>query len=96
MQARQVVVHGHFLLNGKKHNVPSYYVKEGDTITLRPRLKESSLYASSPVSAGQAVIPSWLKVNKSSYELEVVNVPNTDEVSMPVDVLKVIEFYARA
>jgi len=60
MQARQMVVHGHFLLNGKKHNVPSYYVQKGDVITLKSALQSSELYA---VDNNQQS-PLWLNVNK--------------------------------
>jgi small subunit ribosomal protein S4 len=96
MQSRQIVVHGHFLLNGKKHNVPSYFVSQGDVIALRKKLTSSPLYAQSPVSEGTATVPNWLKVNKKSFEVEVVDLPNVDEIQVPVDVLKVVEFYARA
>jgi len=96
MQARQMVVHGHFLLNGVKHNVPSTYVKVWDKLSLRPKLQSSTLYSISPISAWSVQIPGWLKTNKKTYEVEVLDLPNTDEISAPVDLLKVIEYYARA
>ncbi len=96
MQARQIVVHGHFQLNGKKHNVPSYYVKPGDVITLKKKLQTSSLYSLAPVSTGSTSMPSWLKVNKKTFEVEVVDLPDVEKISTPVDLLKVVEFYARA
>lgn len=96
MQARQMVVHGHFLLNDKKHNIPSYYVKPGDKISLKPRLKDATIYVTAPLMGGQMTLPSRVKINKSSYELEILDLPNSDEVHMPVDVLRVIEYYARA
>ncbi len=96
MQARQIVVHGHFLLNGVKHNVPSTYVKTGDVITLRPKLQSSPLYSMAPISVWWVQIPWWLKTNKKTYEVEVLDLPNPDEISAPVDLLKVVEYYARA
>jgi small subunit ribosomal protein S4 len=45
IQARQMITHGHFLLNGKKHNIPSYLVKQGDVLELKEKLKNSPLYA---------------------------------------------------
>ncbi len=96
MQARQIVNHGHLLLNGKKHNIPSYIVKVWDVIEVRWKVQKSALYASSPLLAGTHTVPSWLKVNKKSLAIELVDLPNTKEVSVPVDILKVIEFYARA
>jgi small subunit ribosomal protein S4 len=60
MQARQMVVHGHFTLNGRKHNVPSYFVQASDVITVRDRLQSSDLY--SDVSANN---PVWLSVDRA-------------------------------
>lgn len=64
MQARQIVTHGHLLLNGKKHNIPSYIVGIGDVIEVRAKLQSSDLYTSCPLMAGNHTIPSWIKVNK--------------------------------
>jgi len=96
MQARQIVVHGHFTLNGKKHNVPSTYVNPGDIIALKKKLQSSPLYSIAPVTLWGNQTPWWLKVNKKSYEIEVVDLPNPEEISSPVDLLKVVEYYARA
>ena len=94
MQARQMVVHGHFQLNGVKHNVPSTFLKPGDKITLREGLKNSTLYASSTKTPVK--VPSWLKVDKNAYAIEVLNLPQKGEIEPQADLLKVIEFYARA
>lgn len=96
MQARQIVTHGHLQLNGKKHNIPSYDVSVWDIIQIKPKSQTSPLFGDAPVINGNHTIPSNLKVNKKSYTIEVVGVPSSDEVSVPVDILKVIEFYARA
>ncbi len=63
---------------------------------MKSRLKDSALYQTSPLLHGQHTLPSWVKVDKSKFRVEVVGMPNNEEVSLPVDVLKVIEFYARA
>lgn len=96
MQARQMVVHGHVTLNGKKHNIPSYFVKVGDIIAVKKKLQSSPLYSTCPLVSGNHMLPSWVKVNKKTFQIEILNVPNNEEVSVPVDVLQVIEFYARA
>jgi small subunit ribosomal protein S4 len=96
MQARQMVVHGHFLLNGKKHNVPSYYVNAGDVLTLKASLQSSDLYAT---DQNNHQTPIWLNVSKSNFAVTVIDLPHTNEadtLDLPADVLKVIEFYARA
>ena len=78
MQARQMVSHGHFLLNGVKD-----------------KLKSSALYSDAS-KASPAKIPSWIKVDRNSYAVEVLGMPQTGEIEILGDLLKVIEFYARA
>lgn len=95
MQAKQMVSHGHFTLNGKKHNIPSTFAQPGDKLALKAKLKDSPLYSSSSVDA-KAKVPSWIKVDKNSYALEVLNVPCFGEIGLHADLLKAIEFYARA
>jgi len=93
IQARQMITHGHFLLNWKKHNIPSYLVKPGDVIELREKLQNSPLYTEENNSVK---IPSYLKVNSKDKKIEVIDLPREEEIQLPADVLKVIEFYARA
>jgi len=95
MQARQMVNHAHLLVNGKKHNIPSYLVKKGDVIEVRPKLKNSPLYAQAPILQGNFKPASRLNVDKENLKIEVVDLPKPEEIKLPVDVLKVIEFYAR-
>ena len=93
MQARQMVTHGHFLLNKGKHNIPSTFLKPGDVITVKKALTNSPLYAQLD---NKAKTPSWIKTNKNTYSVEVVSLPVAGEIGVNADVLKVIEFYARA
>jgi len=93
MQARQMITHGHFLLNGKKHNIPSYLVKQGDVVELKEKIKNSPLYAESNANVK---VPSYLKVNTADKKVEVIDLPRAEEIDVPADVLKVVEFYARA
>lgn len=95
IQARQMVNHGHFLLNGKKHNIPSYFVAVGDKIELKEKLKNSPLYSQNS-SENKGKIPSRIKLDKATSTIEVLNVPQVWEIGLPADLLKVIEFYARA
>jgi small subunit ribosomal protein S4 len=95
MQARQMVGHGHFLLNWRKHNIPSTFIKAGDKITIKPKLKESPLYSSSLVNKAIKV-PSWINVDRNKYEIDLLSSPKLWELWVLADILKVIEFYARA
>jgi small subunit ribosomal protein S4 len=90
-----MVNHGHFLLNGRKHNIPSYFVTIGDKIEVKEKLKSSPLYSQNS-SENKGKIPSRIKLDKASNAIEVLNVPQIGEIGIPADILKVIEFYARA
>ncbi|MBO4203383.1 30S ribosomal protein S4 [bacterium] len=94
MQARQMVTHGHFTLNGIKHNIPSTFLKPGDVLKLREGLTKSPLYATT--SKTSVKVPSWIKVDKNAYTVEVLSMPKRGEIDTQADLLKVIEFYARA
>ncbi len=95
IQARQMVNHGHFLLNWTKHNIPSYFVKVGDKISLKEKMKNSTLYSQN-ASENKVKLPSWIKLDKATNTIEVLSLPQVTEIGLPADLLKVIEFYARA
>lgn len=94
MQARQMIVHGHFNLNGIKHNVPSTFLKPGDILKLRDKFTASPLYSSNTKSSVK--IPSRIKVDRNAYSVEMLSLPQRGEIETQADLLKVIEFYARA
>jgi len=79
MQARQMVTHGHFLLNGKKHNIPSSFVRIGDKISLKEKLKDSTLYSQNATET-KGKIPSWIKLDKTANALEILNDPQVGEL----------------
>lgn len=95
MQSRQMVSHGHFLLNWHKHNIPSYIVDTWDIIEVKEKLKKSNLYSNTPISSGKYKLSSWLNVDKTALKIEVLDLPKPEEIDMPIDVLKVVEYYAR-
>jgi len=95
MQARQMVGHGHVLLNWRKHNIPSYLIKKGDVVEVREKLKTSPLYAQAPILTSNFKPVSWLNVDKQKLTIEIIDLPKSEEIKLPADVLKVIEFYAR-
>lgn len=95
MQARQMVNHGHLQLNGVKHNIPSTFVKVGDKIVVRKKLQTSPLYGEAWSDKG-IKIPTRLKIDKKNYTIEILDLPKVGEIASGGDLLKVIEFYARA
>jgi len=91
--ARQLVLHNHFTVNGKKVNIPSYRVKGGDTVTVRDASKNLTIIHSALKAAKE--IPDWLTVDKVKLSGQVVRVP--ERGSIPVDVQEqlVVELYSR-
>ena len=91
-QARQMVSHAHFRVNGKKVNIPSYIVRIGDKISVREKSKDLEVF----VMAQQvAKTPDYITANDKELTAELNRVPNTDEVPITCEISLVVEFYAR-
>jgi small subunit ribosomal protein S4 len=104
MQARQSVSHAHFLVNGKKVNIPSYEMKVGDVITLKERMKESMLYKtlveefqafSEKNSSSQVTASRWLTVDPKKLSITVTALPEKGDFDQMIDVARIIEFYSK-
>lgn len=94
MQARQMITHSHRKLNNRKHNIPSYIMQPWDTLSLKDALHTSGLYEDKPDN--KTTQPTRLNVNKNKHTIEMLDTPGYEEDTLwGVDVLKVIEFYAR-
>ena len=91
-QARQIVSHGHILINGKRVNIASYRVKQGDVITVKEDSKELALIKE---SVGQKAIPGWLSLEENTLKAKVLENPGRDAVDFEVDEAMIIEFYSR-
>ena len=95
MQARQMAFHGIFLVNGRRVDIPSYQLKKGDKIEVRPKLKNSKLFAG-VLEENKSIKPArWLKVDKKTLSAELAGEPSGDDFERIVDVQKIIEFYSR-
>jgi small subunit ribosomal protein S4 len=92
--ARQIVNHGHVLVNDKRVNIPSYRVKPGDTIKLREKAQQIPTVIEAIEDSGR-LVPSWLSREGNTTQGRVVSEPNPDELGIPVDVDQIIAFYAR-
>ena len=91
-QARQIVSHGHILINGKRVNIASYRVKQGDVITVKEDSKELALIKE---SVGQKTVPGWLSLEEGALTAKVLENPGRDAVDFEVDEAMIIEFYSR-
>lgn len=90
--ARQLVNHGHFLVNGKKANIPSYRVKVGDVITLRPKSAKVSLITDLTKEPATPA-PAWLEVKAAAAK--VAKLPQRDDIQEKIDDQLIVEFYSR-
>ncbi len=95
IQARQLVSHGHFLVNGRKTDVPSYQIKKGDVISLKDKSRKRDVFKNLSVILKKKTPPSWLKISASKMEGEVVGEPSLEEVSPPAEISAIFEFYSR-
>lgn len=94
-QARQLISHGHFLVNGKKVNIPSFQVKKGDKIRVSDNSKKKNAFKDVAASLKKKQIPSWITINSKDLEGEVKSLPSLTEVSPPVEISMIFEFYSR-
>ena len=93
--ARQLVRHGHILLNGKKNDVPSYSVKEGDTIELREKSKSLLRIQDSIAAQEGRGIPHWLEFDKSTMKGRVIGIPTREDISLPIQEQLIVELYSK-
>ena len=93
--ARQLVGHGHFLINGQKVNIPSYLVKSGDVITLAKKSETVPLFAALDKRFENYVPPGWLNVDVKEKSIKVLALPDVTDVMREINVNLIVEFYSR-
>lgn len=92
-QARQLVVHAHFLLNGRKHNIPSAILKPGDVIMVRENSRNLEPIR---IAVDQVVaVPPWLEADHDNFTGRILHTPSRDEIDTPVEEQLIVEFYSR-
>ncbi len=93
--ARQMVSHGHIMVNGKRVNVPSYRVREGDVCAVREGSKARTLFTALAERLKDHTAPSWIAFDAEKLSARIVGTPATEVRDMPFDVGLVLEFYSR-
>lgn len=91
-QARQLVSHGHFRVNGKKVNIPSFSLRVGDIITVREKSRELDIF---PAAQQIASTPEYLTVNDKELTATLSRLPEHDEIPVQCEISLVVEFYSR-
>jgi len=93
-QARQIVRHGHILVNGKKVDIPSYLVSTGDVITIREKSAESEHFKALREGTGK-VMPQWLTIDAAELKATVVAMPKREDVDLTIQENLIVELYSR-
>ncbi|NOQ96261.1 MAG: 30S ribosomal protein S4 [Desulfobacterales bacterium] len=94
-QARQLVRHNHFTVNGRKVNIPSYQVKIGDVIEVREKSRKSPFILEAMETVVRREMPSWLEVDGSNFRGIVKEFPNREELTMPINEQLIVELYSK-
>jgi small subunit ribosomal protein S4 len=94
-QARQLVSHGHFEVNGRKTNIPSFLVSEGDVITVRESSKKNAYFKDLAKSLDAGRVPDWLSMDTKNLEAKVVSAPTREHIDVTLREQLIVEFYSR-
>ena len=94
-EARQLVRHGHFRVNGRKVDVPSYLVRPGDTITVRERSRQVARIREALELAQRRGVPEWLEVSAEAFAGSVKALPARADLTMPINEKLVVELYSK-
>ena len=94
-QARQLVQHGHIMLNGRKIDIPSYLVKEGDTISWKETSTKTEYYKQLVESIEAKSVPSWLSLDRENLVGQVLSLPTPDDIDTKFEAKTIVEYYSR-
>lgn len=94
-QARQFVRHNHFIVNGKKANIPSMELKVGDVIQLKEKSKSSALIKELADNLGSKNPPAWLELDVDNLSAKVVRMPSKEDIDIPVEEQMIVELYSK-
>jgi small subunit ribosomal protein S4 len=95
-QARQLVTHGHILVNGKKVDIPSAQVKAGNTVSIREKTKKNQQVLDSVGTiGGRGGVPAWLELNAEGLKGTVLALPKREDIQMPIDEQLIVELYSK-
>ena len=93
--ARQMVNHGHILVNEKRVNIPSYKLKMGDAVVIRPGSLQKGVFMNLAMTIKKYAPPEWLELDKTSYAGKVIAYPSTDALIRSYNLSSIVEYYSR-
>ncbi|MCI9544157.1 MAG: 30S ribosomal protein S4 [Acutalibacter muris] len=94
-EARQLVVHGHFTVNGKKVDIPSYLVKPGEMVAIKDKSRQSNKFKAVLDANSAKPVPKWLDVDAANAQAKVDALPTREEIDLEVDETLIVELYSK-
>ena len=94
-QARQIVRHGHVEVNGRKVNIPSYLVKPGDIVAVRPTSRKKGMIQDIALDLEHRAVPDWLSRDERSLSGRVLSMPRREDIDVAIDEQLIVEYYSR-
>lgn len=94
-QARQLVRHNHFLVNGRKVNIPSYQLSVDDVISLKEKSRKNAMIVDNLEGAARRGVPSWLQLDSPSFQGTVKALPSREEITLPIQEQLIVELYSK-
>jgi small subunit ribosomal protein S4 len=94
-EARQMISHNHFLVNGKRVNIASFIVKKGDVIEVAKASREMNKVLAAIQAVSRRTVPGWLDANHAAFTGTVKDLPTREEVTIPVEESMIVEYYSR-
>lgn len=94
-QARQLVNHAHFMVNGQKVDIPSYLVSAGDVVSVKETSKTTDEFKNLVESNGSRPVPQWMEADKDAMQVKVLRAPEREEIETPVEEHLIVEFYSK-
>ena len=94
-EARQLTIHAHYLVNGKKVDIPSYLLKEGDVVSIKAKSLDSDKIKAVLEANASRPVPAWLDKDAENNSAKIVRMPEREEIGVPVEEHLIIEFYSK-
>ncbi len=94
-EARQLVLHRHFTVNGKRVNVPSFLIGKGDVVALTERSKKKPVFEQTKADADRREQPDWIEVDRDAGQGTVKELPSREAITLPIQEQLIVEFYSR-
>lgn len=94
-EGRQLVRHGHYTVNGRRVNIPSYQVKAGDVVTVKTKTASGDKMKAVTEAHGSRPVPKWLDVSRDKLEARVIELPNREDIDLDVEESLIVELYSK-